>query len=800
MVLGGVLMVLLPLIIIGVVTFVNSARVLEDLSKVHLSQTARDLAGTMHASLQRELSILSAIAEDPEVVEAASTGNFRAIDKRMADLFKKVGKDYEGLAVFDRNGIISSDGADKKRIGISIAERLYFRSTMIGTRGIGPLLHSKATGLPIFGLSAPIISSDGRPIGGVLGVIRSKFLLKQLSAVKVGKTGHAFIINEQGLFMAYPGNEKLLTDMTKTPGLEKIALRMLSQETGTEEYVHRGTRRVAGFAPVELTGWSIGVTQDRKEIMALAYENRNFELVVACGFLVVTILAVLFFSRTISNPVQKTLTTLNQAIEQAAEAVWIAGRDRLVQFVNPATEAIVDRPARDLVGNPLCLDNREQASDEEIWAALETGKIWSGCITGTRNDGAHYFMDVSITPVRNERGSITCFLGVGKDITRELRMEEQLRQSQKMEAVGTLAGGIAHDFNNILTTIIGYGNLLQMKMGNTNALGAYIDSILSAAQKAADLTQGLLAFSRQQPVTLAPLDINDTIRDTEKLLKRLLNEDIEMRTSFVTADAVVMGDKTQIDQILFNLVTNARDAMPHGGMLTIGTDIIAIDDEFTCVHGFGEPGRYVRITVSDTGIGMDKATQENIFDPFFTTKEVGKGTGLGLATVYGIVKHHGGYITVDARPNQGTSFDIYLPSIETAVDGEEQKAVSIETGTETILIAEDNAEVRRFMEDVLQHHGYTTIAAADGDDAICKFRENREVDLIIVDSIMPKMNGREVYQEIQKLHPDVRAIFTSGYTRDVILNRGVEDKELAFIPKPLSPVKLLQKVREVLDR
>jgi PAS domain S-box-containing protein len=800
MVLGGVLMVLLPLIIIGVATFLNSLRVLEGVSKVRLSQTAHDLAATMHASLQREWSIVGAIAEDPEVVRAASTGEFRAIDEKMADIFRKVGADYEGLAVFDRNGIVSADGAGRRRIGLCIAERKYFQSTMIGTRGTGPLLISKATGVPVFALSAPIMSRDGRPVGGVLGVIKSEFLLKQLNAVRVGKTGHAFMINEQGLFMAYPGNENLLADMTKTPGLEKIALRMLSQETGTEDYVHEGTRKVAGFAPVELMGWSIGVTQDRKEIMALAYQNRNLELVVACGFLIITVLAVLFFSRRISNPVQKTLATLNQAIQQSAEAVWIAGRDRVVQFVNPATEAIVDRPAHDLVGNHPCLENRDGTSSEEIWTALDAGTIWSGCITGKRRDGASYFMDVSITPVRDEKGSITCFLAVGKDITRELLMEEQLRQLQKMEAVGTLAGGIAHDFNNILTTIIGYGNLLQMKMGNADSASPYVDSILSAAQKAADLTQGLLAFSRQQPVTLAPLDINDTIRETEKLLKRLLNEDIEMRTSFVTTHTVVLGDKTQIDQILFNLVTNARDAMPDGGILTIGTDIVEMDDEFIRVHGFGEPGRYVRITVSDTGVGMDKATRQNIFDPFFTTKEVGKGTGLGLATVYGIVKHHGGHITVDARLNEGTSFDIYLPSVETTVDGVEQKTVSIETGTETILVAEDNAEVRRFMEDVLQHHGYTTIAAADGDDAIRKFRESRAVDLIILDSVMPKKNGREVYQEIQRLHPDVRAIFTSGYTRDIVLDKGIEEREWEFIPKPLSPAMLLQKVREVLDR
>ncbi len=412
---------------------------------------------------------------------------------------------------------------------------------------------------------------------------------------------------------------------------------------------------------------------------------------------------------------------------------------------------------------------------------------------------------LTISAMRGANNRLLYFLGTIEDITQQKQAEEekkllelQLFRAQKMEAIGTLAGGIAHDFNNILTALVGYAALLKMK-ANDEALLGYVNHILAASQKATDLIRSLLAFSRQQTPDLKPVRIHSIIRETEKLLKRLVTEDVTIKTIPAAEDMTIMADATQIDQILFNLAANARDAMPHGGILTIETKAVQIDERFRHFHGYGKPGRYVLLSVSDTGIGMDRATQERIFDPFFTTKEVGKGTGLGLSTVYGIVKQHGGYITVYSEPGIGTSFHIRLPIFSGTDVIDEPRPTPVRGGTETVLVAEDNEAVRSLIRDILTEYGYTIIEARDGEDAIEKFRKTPAIDLLILDSVMPRINGREAYDEILRIKPTMKAIFTSGYTRDVVLDKGIEDGKLNFVQKPVSPDTLLEKVREVLD-
>ncbi|MCX5806068.1 MAG: PAS domain S-box protein [Proteobacteria bacterium] len=424
--------------------------------------------------------------------------------------------------------------------------------------------------------------------------------------------------------------------------------------------------------------------------------------------------------------------------------------------------------------------------------------LYAEAFTPMLYKGKGAFLSGKASPLFNKTGKIVGAIESIRDISEFKHLETQLRQSRKMEAIGTLAGGIAHDFNNILTALMGYAALLRMNINDATSQ-KYVDQIFSASHKATDLVQSLLTFSRQQAISLKPISLNSIIRGTEKLLKRLVTEDIAIKTSLATEDITIMADTTQIDQILFNLATNARDAMPQGGTFTIETEAISLDDEFQRFHGYGIPGQYALLSISDTGVGMDEATQERIFDPFFTTKETGKGTGMGLSTVYGIVKQHNGYITVYSEPNMGTTFRIYLPVVNKAGKEEKHEPAAAIGGNETILVAEDDNAVRSLISEILIKYGYTVVEALDGVDAIEQFKKADKIDLLIFDTVMPKKNGREAYNEIHKIKPDIKVIFTSGYTRDVFIDKGVEDKKFNFLQKPVSTNALLQKIREVLD-
>lgn len=390
---------------------------------------------------------------------------------------------------------------------------------------------------------------------------------------------------------------------------------------------------------------------------------------------------------------------------------------------------------------------------------------------------------------------------VSRDVSEKKSLHAQLLQAQKLEAIGTLTGGIAHDFNNILTAIIGYGNLLSLKMKEDDALRSYVEQVLSAAGRAANLTQSLLAFSRKQIIDPRPVDLNEVIRSVEKLLSRLIGEDIDFIMRLSSGNLTVLADRGQIEQALINLVTNARDAMPEGGTLVMSTEPAMLTDGFAKAHGFGKPGMYALITVTDTGTGIDRNSIERIFEPFYTTKETGKGTGLGLSIVHGIVKQHDGYITVYSEPGEGTTFKVYLPF--TGSEDEEAKsseAIPLRGGAETILVTEDDALVRTFTKNILEEFGYSVIEASDGEESVSIFSGNREkIDLVILDVIMPKKNGKEVHEELKKIDPDVKVLFMSGYSEDIIHRKGILEKGTHFVSKPVSPHELLNKVRELLD-
>jgi len=498
---------------------------------------------------------------------------------------------------------------------------------------------------------------------------------------------------------------------------------------------------------------------------------------------------------------------IRSILESVGEGLIVMDREQRILVANRAYCKLVSAAPADVIGRHCyecshqttrpCYELGEECAVQRTFATGESGSVIH---VHADPQGNPAFIEVRSFPLKDATGAVTAAIEILNDVTEKRKLESQLHQAQKMEAIGTLAGGVAHDFNNILSAIVGYSSLLQMKMGPGDPLHGYVKQVLDAAEKAGALTKSLLAFSRKQVVKMSPVDVNEVVNDFQKILARLIGEDIAIKVLCSPVPLVVDADKGQLEQVLMNLATNARDAMPQGGALQFATDSIDITGENMAAHNIDVPGTYARITVSDTGKGMDPSLLEHIFEPFFTTKDLHQGTGLGLSIVYGIIMKHGGHIKVFSEPGQGTTFKIYLPlSQAEKQEGTREESAPRPSGHETILLVEDEAQVRTVTRALLQEYGYTVLEAADGEDAVRVFQEHKDrIQLVISDLIMPKKNGREAYEEMNRIRPGVKAIFTSGYTADIITQKGLLEAGVDFISKPMNLAELLKKIRDVL--
>jgi signal transduction histidine kinase/ActR/RegA family two-component response regulator len=422
-------------------------------------------------------------------------------------------------------------------------------------------------------------------------------------------------------------------------------------------------------------------------------------------------------------------------------------------------------------------------------------------LVNRKKDGTVYSEDATISPVRDADGTITSYVAVKRDLTAALALEARFLQAQKMEAIGRLAGGVAHDFNNVLSVILSHAELIADDLEPDAPLRADIEEIRTAAVRATELTRQLLAFSRQQVLEAKVLDLGQTVAGTERMLRRMLGADVELTVLSASGLWGVKADPGQIEQILMNLAVNARDAMPRGGRLTIETTNVRLDEDDASVPGEVRAGQFVMLSVSDTGIGMDSATLARVFEPFFTTKELGKGTGLGLATVFGIVRQSGGHISAHSEPGKGATFKVYFPRVSGSADvrSSQRPAPEALRGTETILLVEDDNQVRAVARGILRRNGYVVLEAQNGGEAllICE-QHGSEIHLLLTDVVLPRMSGPQLAERLASLRPEMKVLFMSGHTSDAVSQHGVLDSAAAYLQKPLTPTSLTTKVRAVL--
>lgn len=717
---------------------------------------------------------------------------------------------------------------------------------------------------PVIMMTAPVFDEQGVLVGILAGAmdLMRKNILGNISQISIGRAGYLYLTTQESrTIIMHPDPNRILQPLQ--PGTNLLYDKAVGGFEGTGETVNSyGVPMLTSFKHLKTNSWILAANHPISEahhiILGL---GKKFLLAATLGG--ICILVMLFFlikhftsplveftrhimalpgkvgaDKLLSIRTNDEIGTLSQAFNQMVgeldrqkEALQ-KSEERYRTIYDSANDAIFIQDIETIaildVNKKMC--DMYGFSREEA-CQIDVGMLSSGEPPYTKQhalewtkkaalgepqlfewmakdkSGRLFWVEVKLRLVAI--GGVNCLLATVSDITdrkqalkEKAHLEAKFLQAQKMEAIGTLAGGIAHDFNNILTALIGYSNLLQIKMAADDPLRAYVDQILKSSEMAANLTQNLLAFTRKQVTELKHHNVNSVIQGIEKLLQRLISEEIELKIVLTDEDVTIMADFTQIDQVLLNLATNASDAMPNGGKLTIKTELVKFDDSFIKAHGFGKPGEYALISVSDTGIGIDEKTREKIFEPFFTTKEIGKGTGLGLSTVYGIVKQCDGFITVYSEPGEGTCFHVYFPTTAIKVEKDTvSHTLQVRGGTETILIAEDHGDSRHLIKEVLDSNGYVVIETVDGSEAVQKYIDFKDkIALLVLDVVMPKKNGMDAYNEIKEMKSDIKVLFMSGYTGDIVLDKGIHENEFNFISKPLSPNALLLKVRGILDK
>jgi PAS domain S-box-containing protein len=849
-----ILIILIPILGYSVYHYFDIIEQSKAQIKSHNLEIASNIAKDLTVIIDGSFRILSTLAVHP----AVQARDPEECDRLFAKLLPSY-PDHLNILMADMHGYNRGSGVKTPGVRLlNYTDKPWFITAHKGTPVVGDLHLSKLFKTPAVMIAMPLKNNQGRQIG-VIGLPLSLPMLskKLLTTWNLPERSTITVIDSQGNVLVDTYHE---ANIGTNIHAESIVQKALSANAGsTEDTCYDGIRRLHSFSSVPGSGWKVIVGVPARQAYSNAYTMGGryivillFVSLIALGLSLVLSMRItrnlsslvhglgeiergnLSFTLTLTghdelmdvagsfnrmvlkrkemeSAVQRSEEFLSSVLEGIGEGVVVIDRDYRIISANKGYCSQVKMSCDDIIGKH-CYEishhidepchEKENACDCAVKKCFETGEPYRAVHTHYDKAKTPFYIETNAYPLKDAAGNVISAIETLMDITEKRALEAQLMQAQKMESVGLLAGGVAHDFNNILTAIIGYANLLRMKMEKNSQPAVFVEQILASAERAANLTRSILAFSRKQIIDPRPVRLSEVITRLQKLLLRIIGEDIELRTFMPRQETAILADAGQIEQVLMNLCTNAKDAMPDGGILMMETEFVEFNEEYVKRHAFAKPGKYMALSVTDTGHGLDENTKERIFEPFFTTKETGKGTGLGLSIVYGIIKQHSGYINVYSELGKGTTFRIYLPTIEKDAAALAVPALPpVIGGTETLLLAEDDTAVRELSKNILEEYGYTVILAEDGEDAAAKFIANPgSIDLLVLDVMMPKKSGKAVYDEARERKPSIKALFMSGYTANMIHKKGILEAGIEFITKPFSPNAFLRKVREVLDK
>jgi signal transduction histidine kinase/ActR/RegA family two-component response regulator len=798
LILGSMAAVFIPFFITGIVIYFLMSGSLVELSQEKSLHIAQGIADLIDATLTQEIRLAESIASDKDVISSSQTGNYSQVQEELESIFGRIGGEWFSIFILDTSGIARADAAEKNEIGLDLSSREYFINATKGNASIMGPLSSRGmttTGDQLIVICVPIM--DNGAFGGAVCIpFNISFLADIMSKKTLGTTGYAYLLNSDGYFLTHPQAEFILTQLSSdnvlTPVIQSGKARFVT-------YEFQGSERIAGVAFMKLNGWGVVFAQDKNEIMAPVRKTIYAVFLSATVFCILTAGLLFIFSGRISTPIQRTMEMLKHLTTHADELVLQIDPDRKVVFASSSYEKITGLKAETITGTELDLNTAVNISGDAPWKSLASGVPWAGRIVMNGIENNVITLETMVVPLHGANNIIEGYLLIARDITNDLLIEKKLQQSQKMEALGTLAGGIAHDFNNILGGIYGYAQLSLMKGENDSESEEYLQEIIRASERARDLVSQILTFSRRTDVELRPLQPKPVVKEALKLLRASTPVTITIEST-IASDSYILAEPTQIHQIVLNLITNAVHAIgDKAGTIKLDLEDFTVLDEYARTHPDMTPGNYVILRISDTGCGIEPDNLEHIFEPFFTTRPHGKGTGLGLSVVHGLVKKLGGAITTYSEVGKGTVFTVFFPCTEPDSLKQNHHDLTLREGHERIAIIDDEAAIATTLHSILTNLGYTVTAFTDSANALDALKSKpHEFDLVITDYTMPHLTGLDIKKALVDADIPIPFILMSGYlTSDMettARNTGISK----IISKPVNAYQLTDAIRSAL--